>query len=233
MYRHSRNLLTCSIYNNLSNVPSGLSYNCRITGGKRDHTIICISRMESEALPEEKINSTSGARSLFSDSLTTACQMATVEYELRNGLAIHVPEITGCPSSETLPRVIASTWLTEWLIVDEWRFTILGSDTLLYTSNSDLDWKGTMGCQPVNGNVPFLRFYVLPNDQDTVIFPMILLFLFYDFTTKMVYLDCHIPFNADWKFANKYLIISANVSQVYRTAFELIILSRRNENVEY
>lgn len=30
-------------------------------------------------------------------------------------------------------------WLTEWLIVDEWRYTILGSDTLLYTSNSDLD----------------------------------------------------------------------------------------------
>lgn len=137
--RHSRNLLTCSIYNNLSNVPSGLSYNCRITGGKRDHTIICILRKESEALPEEKINSTSGARSLFSDSLTTACQMATVEYELRNGLAIHVPEITGCPSSETLPRVIANTWLTEWLIVDEWLYTILGSDTLLYTSNSDLD----------------------------------------------------------------------------------------------
>ena len=206
MYRHSRNLLTCSIYNNLSNVPSGLSYNCRITGGKRDHTIICILRKESEALLRRRLIA-QVARSLFSDSLTTACQMATVEYELRNGLAIHVPEITGCPSSETLPRVIASTWLTEWLIVDEWRFTILGSDTLLYTSNSDLDWKGTMGCQPVNGNVSFLRFYVLSNDQDTVIFSMILLFLFYDFTTKMVSLDCHIPFNADWKFANKYLII--------------------------
>lgn len=49
----------------------------------------------------------------------------------------------------------------------------------------------------MNGNVPFLRFYVLPNDQDTVIFSMILLFLFYDFTTKIVSLDCHIPFNAD------------------------------------
>ena len=131
MYRHSRNLLTCSIYNNLSNVPSGLSYNCRITGGKRDHTIICILRKESEALLRRRLIA-QVARSLFSDSLTTACQMATVEYELRNGLAIHVPEITGCPSSETLSRVIASTWLTEWLIVDEWRYTILGSDTLLY-----------------------------------------------------------------------------------------------------
>lgn len=91
-------------------------------------------------------------------------------FRLRNALALHVPEIAGCPSLETLPRVIASTSLTEWLIVDEWRYTILGGDTLSCASVFGFELMRFARENPNNG-MPTVKMYLSCDfDEDTVIF---------------------------------------------------------------
>lgn len=120
-----------------------------------------------------KINRASGTRSLFpihGARTPTVRQMAASTSKKSCVTAwIHVPEITGCPSLETLPRVIASTSLTEWLIVDERRYTILGSDTAC-TSNSA---KGLMRFAntfcPNNGMPAADGNEYLPHDSATKI----------------------------------------------------------------